>query len=199
MEVVRCADDRVVCILNIPAEPVPAPRRGYELHRALRAGRARTSQLAELRLDEVHGCEHVPRDPEPALGLSVVTQQIRCRARAGDLDRPDADRRCQVIELALRSNKIPADLCQILRDQRECSRRETRVAREDSVDALLVQRLQDYGLRRIGALGNPAADRLLELCRRLSERAPQWRRLSGDRCVDSGRCGGGATRDGQRT
>src|SRR5207244_488548 len=160
-----------VCVLNVPPEPVPAPRRGYELHRTLRAGCARTSQLAKLRLDEVHGCEHVPWDPEPALGLLVVTQEIRCRAWAGDLDRPDADRRCQAIELALRSEKIPADLCQILGDERECARGEARVPREQSVDALLVERLQDYGLRRIGALGNPAADRLLEVSRRLSKRA----------------------------
>src|SRR6266566_1754692 len=158
MEVVRCAEDRVVCVLNVPSEPVLAPRRGYELHRALRARSTRTSQLAELRLDEVHGCEHVPRDLEPALPFSVVAQQVRCRPWASDLDRPDADRRCQTIELALRSEKIPADLCQISRDQRECARGETRVPREQSVDALLVQRLQDDRLRRIGTLGNPAAD-----------------------------------------
>jgi len=70
-----------------------------------------TAQLAELRLDEVHGCEHVPRDLEPALRLSVVAQQLGCRARAGDLNRLDTDRGSEAIELTLRNEKISADLC----------------------------------------------------------------------------------------
>src|SRR6266566_10051722 len=136
MQVVGCAEDRVVRVVDISPEPVSAPGRGHELHRALRAGRARAAQLAELRLHEVHGCQHVPLDLESELRLSVVAQQFWCGARAGDLDGLDTDRGSEAIKLTLRGEEISADLCQITRDERECARRETGVAREQSVDPL---------------------------------------------------------------
>src|SRR6266567_6402273 len=115
MDVVGSAEDRVACIVDVPSKPVSAPGRRHELHRSLRAGRARAAQLAELRLDEIYCCEHVPRHTEPTLRLPVVPQQLWCRARAADSDRVDSDRRRQSIQLALRSEKISADLPEIFR------------------------------------------------------------------------------------
>src|SRR5580765_8947429 len=119
VEIVRSPEDRIVCVLHVATEPVTAPRRGHELHRALGPGRARAAQLAELRLDEVDGRKDIPGHPEPALRLAVVGQQLRCRSWAGDLDRLDADRGSEAIELALRREKISADLRQVWRNERK--------------------------------------------------------------------------------
>src|SRR4051794_34245703 len=102
-----------MCVLDIPAKPVAAPCCGHELHRALCAGGAHTAKLPELRLDEVHGCEHVPRDLEPALRLPVVTQQFWCGPCARDPDGVDADRRRQPVQLTLGSEKVSAHLLEV--------------------------------------------------------------------------------------
>ena len=62
-------------IVDVAAEPVGAPGRRQELHRPLRAGRARRTQLAERGLDEVHRGQHLPGDAEAALRLAVVAEQ----------------------------------------------------------------------------------------------------------------------------
>src|SRR6266550_5581194 len=115
-----------MCVLDIPAEPVAAPRCGHELHRALCAGGARAAQLSELRLDEVHGREHVPRDFEPVLCLRVVTEQLWCRPCSRNLDGVDADGRRQPIKLTLGSEKVSAHLLQISWGERERASCETR-------------------------------------------------------------------------
>jgi hypothetical protein len=178
-----------MCVLDIPAKPVAAPRRGHELHRALRSGGARAAQLAELRLDEVHGCEHVPRDLEPVLRLTVVTQQFWCRSRVRHLDGVDADGRRQPIQLPLGSEKVSAHLLQVSRNERKRVCCEARVTREQSVDALLVQRQQDDGLRRGSALWIPVPDRLIEVRRGLNKCAGQGRGLFRDGRVDARRRG----------
>src|SRR5207302_3844206 len=81
VEVVRCAQDRDERVVDVAAEDVPAPGRGDELHRALRARAARVPQLVEGRLDVVDRREDVPRHTEAALCLEVVTAQPLCRGR----------------------------------------------------------------------------------------------------------------------
>src|SRR5262249_10743523 len=54
-------EDRLVGVVDVAAA-VGGPGRGHELHRALRSRDARLAHPPEVRLDVVHGCEHLPGD-----------------------------------------------------------------------------------------------------------------------------------------
>jgi hypothetical protein len=85
-KVVRGAANRVARVVDVAAEPVRAPGRREELHRALRSGDARVAQPAEVGLDVVDGGEHVPIDPEAALGRGVLAEQRLGRQRRADAE-----------------------------------------------------------------------------------------------------------------
>src|SRR2546426_3540239 len=59
-EVVGCAEDRVVRVVDVSAEAIHAPRRRLELHRSLRTRSADVPNLAERRLEEVDGGQQLP-------------------------------------------------------------------------------------------------------------------------------------------
>src|SRR5438270_7396225 len=78
--------DGGVRVVDVPA-PVARPGRGHELHRALRPVDARLPQATEVRLDEVHGGEHLPCHPAAPLGLRVEALELRDRERGTESNR----------------------------------------------------------------------------------------------------------------
>src|SRR5438132_5420491 len=78
--------DGGVRVVDVPA-PVARPRRGHELHRALRPVDARLPQATEVRLDEVHGGENLPCHPAAPLGLRVEALELRDRERGTESNR----------------------------------------------------------------------------------------------------------------
>src|SRR5919201_2877782 len=110
VQVVGRSEDRVARIVDVPAQAVGAPRRGQELHRTLRARRARVPELVEGRLDEVHGREHPPRDVEPALALGVVAAQPVRSLGPADAEAAERLRPGELHELAVGRDLAPLQL-----------------------------------------------------------------------------------------
>src|SRR5438128_1342753 len=101
MQVVRGAEDRVVIVVDVAAHAVRAPRRGDELHRALRSGRAGRDDAAELRLDVVDRGEDRPRHREPLLRLRVEALEDAGRLRKTDANtNPVANRADEGVDVA---------------------------------------------------------------------------------------------------
>jgi FSR family fosmidomycin resistance protein-like MFS transporter len=92
-EQVGGAEDRVARIVDVAAEPVRTPGRRQELHRPLCACGARGAHLAERRLDEVDGGEHVPGHAEASLRLAVVPEQPAGGLRRAGAERGERQRR----------------------------------------------------------------------------------------------------------
>ena len=99
VEVAGGGEDRVVVAVDV-ALAVPRPRRGQELHGALRAGGARASDAAHAGLDEVDRGEVRPGHAEGSFGLAVVTLQLVRRCGRDDVPRGQrGPGRCQPLEV----------------------------------------------------------------------------------------------------
>src|SRR5712691_871969 len=108
-QVVRCAENRVVRIVDVSPEPVRAPARRHELHRPLRTGGARAAELPERGLDEVDRGEDAPRNTEAPLALAVEAEQISGRPCRTNADCAPPKRRRDRVELAMSGDHVACE------------------------------------------------------------------------------------------
>jgi hypothetical protein len=150
MEVVRGPHDGISRIADVTSHSELPPRRREELHRPPSTCRAGRPDSIELRLDEVDGGKQRPTDAKSPVRSLVVLEQVTRRSGAPG---PDPDRRH---EGRHKRPKLPSGLnvrsshpAPPPTESPNHSVAQLVPARQQAVDPLLIERLENHGAGRL--------------------------------------------------
>ena len=148
-------------VVDVAAETVGAPGCRQELHRPLRAGRARGAKLAERGLDEVHRGQDLPGDGETALRLAVVAQQPIRRLGLPGAERRERQprRRREPHEGSPRGEHVAGVSGEARREAARPPRRRTPAARGQAPDTAAAGGAPRAAARAAAARSRPRASR----------------------------------------